>query len=135
MAWVMMHSIYLMLKCKSSSLEVFKNWIKNKKCSWNFQRIPWNYRTQFGYLIALLLEVITAFSVAFTLSMIMCFLSGFCCFVISFVVDITHDLSHSNISDETPTNGDKTVLKERLCKVVQLHSDIKQLSGRNSIKN
>lgn len=74
------------------------------------------------------MEVLTAPSVAFTLSMIICYLISFHCFVISFVVDITHELNHL-IVIKISTKRDQTMFKERLCEIVQLHSDTKQLSG------
>lgn len=92
--------------------------------------MPFNWRSHCGYWIALLLEVVTALPLSFTISTIMAFLIGSCWLSISFVVDLTHELTHfDSFVSEVSTKSDETKLKEELWKIIQLNSKTKQLSG------
>lgn len=58
-------------------------------------RLPFDWKTRLGYVIALTYVIIAAACCQIFFSLILCFHVGFCWLIISFVKDITNDLNAS----------------------------------------
>lgn len=98
---------------------------ENKK-SFFFSRMPFNWRTPLGYLIAYVSESSAIYSALFCATPIICFLFGLCLFCVSMVKDLSADLSLSIVGGTSKPNRDQ--LKKSFCQIVQSFVDVKQLS-------
>lgn len=90
-------------------------------------RLPFNWKTPFGYLIAFSLEIASAYTMLFIALTALCLVVGSCWIFIGIVDDITNDLDRLNCNDET--DHSEQCMKIRFFSTVQLYSDAKQLSS------
>lgn len=101
-----------------------------------YLRFPFNWRTPFGYFIAYSIQCATAFTALCCFIPLLCFLFGSCYLFITFVEDITIDLCHFNAT--VSTKYSEKMLTKNFCNIIQLHSDVKELSNildnRNELK-
>lgn len=93
----------------------------------NFFRLPFDAQSPFGYFVAASLQAITTFSSNMLFICMLCPLLGSCWMIISFLKDITNDLAHLKIRKLSNENS-HAKLKHQFCRVIALHSDVKQLS-------
>lgn len=93
---------------------------------YNF-RLPFNWKTLIGYLLAEILIIIYAICSFLIIGNSVCFFCGFCWLYISFADDISSDIIALNDS-EVSQRVDKELV-ERFINIVQLHVDVKQLSA------
>lgn len=109
------------------SPETWKNVVDSIDCFFFLKkRLPFDWRTPFGYLIALFIECMAVFSIIQTTIPLTCFFIGSCWILAAFAKDITSDLSGWNVGRLL---GQRPAIdKMRLCHIVQIHSDTKQLS-------
>lgn len=114
--------LWYFLCWKTQSIATFDCW-----------RLPFNWRTPFGYLIALCIECMAVFSIILTTIPLVCFFIGSCWLCIAFAKDITNDLSLWNLGGLT-SNQSHLKCKMKLCRIVEIHSDVKQLSVQNAQK-
>lgn len=92
-------------------------------------RLPFNQKTPIGYLSLSLFNIIGMFCLIFTSVPILCLLIGSCWLFICFANDITNDLQWLSIGGTTKLKRRRMKeVMDRLCKIVQIHSDLKQLS-------
>lgn len=89
-------------------------------------RLPFNWKTPFGYLIALLFETVAMFGVNLGSVPIGCFLLGTCWLVMAFVDDIINDISILNGYGKSMRDAWK--VKPQFHFIVQNIADAKQLS-------
>lgn len=78
-----------------------------------------------GYLMCWLIESASMFCIIFYLVPILCLLVGMSWLMIDFVKAITDDLLKMYIRRASQYRWE---LKVRLCNIIQLHSEVKQLS-------
>lgn len=81
-----------------------------------------------GYPFAELSLAATYFPMVLHIVSTFSFYAGSCLFVISFVRDITNDLKLLNVGGASSRSQKKRL--ERFGKIIQLHSDVKELSGK-----
>lgn len=90
-------------------------------------RLPFNWKTPLGYLIALLALALAAYFTLVCATSNLCLLGGSCRLFISFIDDISQDLSVLNKFKSENRCG-KDVLK-CYCNIIQTYEDVKQLSA------
>lgn len=94
--------------------------------TFNPSRLPFNWRTPFGYSIAILLEWAAVLSITYSILPIMCFAIGSFYLATSFIQSIT--ASDFRILEEKISNGMHLGLSGQFCSFMQEFSTIKQLS-------
>lgn len=87
--------------------------------------MPFDWKTPFGYLIALLCETSAFYSTVLVCVPLICILVGPCILFMSMAKDITDELRLLDGIGET--NRCERRIKERFCHVVQMFADVKQL--------
>lgn len=102
------------------------HWLTVKDKFRLFSRLPFNWTTPFGYLVAYSILCVTVFCSYYCTYLVTCFLIGICWLSIKCVEDITNDLRALSFSKGTKDSHQK--LKRSLINIVQMHSDVKQLS-------
>lgn len=96
--------------------------------------MPFEWRSPFGYAVALFLQVADVSTVLYCATLLFAFFIGSCWLCIVFVNDVASDLSlmnFGNASDENNgnhSNSDERLMKRRFFNTVQYYSDVKQLS-------
>lgn len=123
-AWVKNRLYCQFQSCKFSKLNQFHS--KFYFISLLF-RLPFDWKTPFGYLIALLAEFATVHSSSFLFSPVASFFIGSAWLLICFIQDITSDLADLNVI--TTSIQSLTEMKKRLCYIVGFYSDKKQLNA------
>lgn len=102
---------------------------------WEFQslvflfvyfRLPFDWKTPFGYFIALFLEIPALYTMLFNALTLLCLFFGSSWIFIQFAEDITNDLKQLKRNKETDRND--RILKKHFFSAVQFYSDAKQLS-------
>lgn len=88
---------------------------------------PFNWRTPFGYFIAMVFEFMTVHCTLCAFTPVLSFFIGSGWLAITFIEDITNDLAQLN-SLKTLNKNKSKELKERFCYIIRFHSDAKQLS-------
>lgn len=88
-------------------------------------RLPFNWKTPIGYMIALASEWAIIHSAILTAA-IFVFFVGSAWLIICLIKDITNDLSELNITGTSLHS--RRELRERFCYIIQFYSDAKQLS-------
>lgn len=81
--------------------------------------MPFNWRTPYGYAIALFLQIVDVSSVLYCATLLFAFFIGSCWLCIVFVNDVANDLS---------SLVDQMLVKKCFFNAVQHFSDVKQLS-------
>lgn len=101
-------------------------------CSPLRSRMPFNWKTPFGYLIAFFLETSAFYSIVLGCVPLVCFLVGSCSFFTSFAKDITEAFRILDIDYRKTKNRKRPKqtgnITESFRNVVQLFADAKQLS-------
>lgn len=99
-------------------------WIKFIICiCCSFTRLPFDWKTPFGYFQATLAEAIDIFCVVFNMTPVLGFMLGACLLSIAFIEDIA-----SKFNDLPPNEPETMAVKKRFCNVIQLYSSVKELS-------
>lgn len=112
------------------------------KCAWfeisdfrikpnlNFRlRFPFNWKTPFGYIIAVLSATWLVFSLSLTGALPNFFFAGLCWLLAAFMGDINSDFANFIVRKESkPQNAMQT--KARLYKIIRELSRVKQLSAK-----
>lgn len=93
------------------------------------KRLPFNWKTTSGYLIAYVGQVVVSFCTVYLSSPVLSFIIGSCWLFGAFINDIKNDLIAFNGIESTNTN--QVEIKKQFCQIVQLYSDVKQLSETN----
>lgn len=111
------------------------NWIelKNVFSSVRFlyfmqNRLPFNWRTPFGYAIALCLQAIGTYCTSADGIPVVCSMIGCCWLLKTFVQDITHDLAQFVANDIFQGSFDRSETMEHFTNVVKSFTIVKQLS-------
>lgn len=90
--------------------------------------LPSIWKTPIGYAIVMLDIVLgDAFSILCAIPTI-CFCLGSGWFLMSFAEDITNDLRHLNVNKKPRLPDDRRELRLKFCKIIQLYTDVKELS-------
>ena len=89
-------------------------------------RLPFDWKTPFGYVIATIFITIATFAVLYALTLTLSFYASSCFLFNSFAKDITNNLSVLIVVEQS--HRSHRHLKEYLCKIIQLNSNVKQLS-------
>lgn len=95
--------------------------------------MPFDWRTPYGYAIALSLQVADVSTVLYCATLLFAFFIGSCWLCIVFVNDVATDLSLLDFGNASNGSGsidssDRMLVKERFLNAVQHYSDVKQLS-------
>lgn len=90
-------------------------------------RLPFDIKSPGGYFLAALIETISAFYTNMLLISIACPFIGSSWLIISFLKDITTDLTHLKVG-KLSDHKNRRKLHRHFCRILQLHSDTKQLS-------
>lgn len=89
-------------------------------------RLPFNWKTPSGYLIAFLLQAVSIFCVAQTCACNLNLLFGSCEMLISFTKDIKEQLEYlSFLCANNQSEEQQTELKQKLSEFIQFHSTAK----------
>lgn len=89
-------------------------------------RLPFNWKTPHGYLIALFLESIASFTVGSIIVPPICIVIGSCFLVSSFVNDMAVKMPKLDVKKRP--NGKSQEIKKHFCNIIGNISDAKQLS-------
>lgn len=89
--------------------------------------MPFNSNTPFIYLISWFLQSAAIFSIMVFITPTMCWLVGTCLLFTWLIEDITSELARLN--PITSSNQHERDLKRQFFKIIQLHSDVRQLSA------
>ena len=89
-------------------------------------RLPYNWKTPFGYLITLAAESASTHSALFCTSPIVSFFGGWAWLAICSLKDISNDLPELIVGKGT--HGRRKEMKKRFCSIILFYSDAKQLS-------
>lgn len=114
-------AMYVSFMDSKRNIQIFLNLL-----NFSFDRFPFNWKTPFGYLIAELSETASYLSIVLCRIPILCFFWGSCGLFCLFIRDITSDLELLNVGGASDQSRKKR--QERFGKIIQLHSDVKQLS-------
>lgn len=100
-------------------------------------RMPFNWRTPYGYAIVLFLQIADVSSVLYCATLLFAFFIGSCWLCIVFVKDVANDLDSLNSVNATngnaSNNNNDRLMTERFFNVVQYYCDVKQLSMKSSL--
>lgn len=96
-----------------------------------YYRLPFNWQTPRGYLFTEPVVSAIYFVLFLCLVPTIGYYAGSCALFITFVEDITNDLKHLNIKKRRNQNWNE--MRAAFCKIIQLHSEVKQLSEQNLI--
>lgn len=88
--------------------------------------LEFDWKTPFGYLVAVLGQAVQVFCIVFNISPFLVFMFGSCLLFIAFVEDITNEFEDLSSIESSPKNDME--LKKRFSYVIQLYSEVKQLS-------
>lgn len=90
------------------------------------RRLPFDWRTPHGFILAFLYEVITDTVASLTYVPLISFFVGSCWLFIAFVRDITDDLFilYKNVK----SRKNNIALTKQFCKIVKIYSNTKELS-------
>lgn len=91
-----------------------------------FDRLPFNWKTPFGYLTLFLLTFFPLYSMTLCLIPIVCFASGSYYLISSFIRDITEN--DFPVLSENISSGNHMETTKQFCRFMQNFSEIKQLS-------
>lgn len=91
-------------------------------------RLPLTWKPPFGYLLIWFMESTTVFCAFLTSLPYMTISIGFCWLLIAIAKEITNNLSNLKSSKASTFRRRKHEFKAHLCKIIQLHSHLKQLS-------
>lgn len=92
----------------------------------NFSRLPFNWKTPFGYLLAWVAQAVAAYSTVNHLNLVISLLIGSCYFVIGTLKDIENDFAQFNgVKASTKNRRQKNA---HFCEIVEFHTDARQLS-------
>lgn len=89
-------------------------------------RLLVDWAMPFGYLIEFFIQCGSTFSVLFIIVAAICHFIGTCWIFVAIIQDISNELHTLNADEESHPN--EREWKERLNNIIQLHSDVKQLS-------
>lgn len=106
----------------SSSINIFLAFV----FSLQIFRLPFNWKTPFGYVIAVIFISAACFATLYVLTLTLSFYASSCWLFIFYVKDISNDVSFLAVGGQS--NRCHRKMKERFCKIVQLNSIVKQLS-------
>lgn len=91
-----------------------------------YLRVPFNWKTKFGYLVYVVFFIVGGLTLTISASATICLCIGLFLLMISFIEDATNDLIRLNV-DENFKSYDFDV-KMRFRSAAQAHSDLKELS-------
>lgn len=92
-----------------------------------FSRLPFNWHTPFGYLIALFAQFPAVFAVLFCASTIFCFVVASSWLFITIIQDITNNLAELKCTEAF--NSRNQSIKMQFCDIIGFYLDVKQLMG------
>lgn len=90
-------------------------------------RLPFDYRTPFGYILYILFNATGAVCVAFALLPTICLTIGSCLLLISMANDIKNDLKLLNATGKKAKRG-HVVMKKRFRQTIRVYRDLKEFS-------
>ena len=91
----------------------------------SFERLPFDWKTPFGYLLAISAQAAGYFCICSNAPPVIGYMIGSCWLFISFIEDITTEFLLLNSSEASSNQNDKE-FKENFCNIIQLYSDVKQ---------
>lgn len=89
-------------------------------------RLPFNWRTPFGYLIAFSIQYVTVHNMAQIFACYVNFFFGLYQMLMSLVEDIKSELTI--LCEPADTNNHPIDVKQKLSEFIEFHSEVKQLS-------
>lgn len=89
-------------------------------------RMPFDWRTPYGYLPAWLVQSLVASAESILIAQFLNFDIGNCWLFIFIAEDITNDLATFNTFIKATSNGSIIKLTEHFCDLIQIYSDAKQ---------
>lgn len=123
----MNHTIYRFRSCMSDEAIFIISKQKSRKINFCAYRFPFNWKTPFGYAIALLSLCACSFASPFSGCGTVLFMIGSCWLTVTFIKDIKNDLSRLNANDMT-SNTTYGQLKRQFRECIREFSTIKELS-------
>lgn len=112
------------VKCNEFSLEK-RNFTSRFIFIW---RLPFNYKNMIGYSVAMVGQAFGEYCLMLCASTFIVFFVGACWSFISFIDDIAIELSCVKADGRSSSN--QLEIRNHFCKIVQLFSDVKQLSWK-----
>lgn len=94
-------------------------------------RLPFSWKTPFGYLITAVAEGASVHAILFCISPVVSFLFGTAWWAAYALDDISSDLTELN-GKKTP-NGNRMEMKRHFCYIIRMYSDAKQLSEWSAV--
>lgn len=110
----------------------------NQNIPFSFARLPFNWKTPFGYFIAMVIFAEVTFYILCCGVIGVCLLVGSCWLIQTIVQDISHDVNDFNVSKKK-WNQNRMEMKIKFNNFIDDFSYAKQLSGKrnqfSSVKN
>lgn len=121
------------MMCEEKKRFYFIDWNVNQKLIFaSFWRLPFNWKTPVGYLVAWIFQSIGFFYTLYQSPSWIGMYFGSCWLFVSFAKDIANDFPQLNATKAERRSYCE--LKGRFCRIVQFHSDMKELSGIDSFE-
>lgn len=120
-----MHSSYHFRQCADFKIINFAP-LQNSHEFLFFCRFPFDWRTPFGYIVAINCQFIGTVYVSTTTAILVTFFVSICWVLDTFIEDITIDLQNFN-DCRTSCSNDRRVMK-RICDIVKLYAEVRQFS-------
>lgn len=92
-----------------------------------FDRLPFNWQTPLGYLIAEISELVSYASLLLCVVLTLSFYAASLWLIIKFTEDIANDLELLNVGGTSDSS--RMRMRTRFGKIIQVHSNLKQLSS------
>lgn len=89
-------------------------------------RLPFNWKTPFGYMIVACMKLAASFSATFIATVFICLLIGLCWSMKCHIKAITHNISMLNVGKESTKNAKEC--KKRIGIIARGFTDAKKLS-------
>lgn len=96
--------------------------------------LPMTSNPPFGYLIVWLFETGSVFCTFYNLVPLICLTIGCCWFIIAFMKDIMIEMTKLNRAFKLARHN-TWELKVRFCNIIELYSEVKQLSKNLKLRN
>lgn len=100
--------------------------VKLSNCFFITRRMPFDWKTPFGYLVAFIIETTGGYCISYTITCYISFLLASCWMLMFNVNEIRYDLNSINESVKNEDNPSKSI--DRFKEFIDFHVKMKQLS-------
>lgn len=95
---------------------------------YDFFRLPFDWRTPFGYLVAIAFEFVSIFGIFSNAAPSACFAIGASIWMNAFLTGIAQNVNDLNAMNYNPKHKNFKEMKKRFSDIIQDFSDVKEFS-------